>query len=318
MLDTVMRVCRALSIPSAGAATVATLFEPLSSPTLTFDSRTLVGPSGLSTDLVRVTLAGTQGRIAGGTAPTLGVIGRLGGVGARPGRLGLVSDADGAITALAAGLEAAMMAHEGDVLPGDLIVSTHVCPRANIVDHDPVPFMESPVGMAEKNAWDVRPEMDAILSIDTTKGNRILNHKGMAITPVAKEGYVLKVSPDLLDVYEAVTGSLPQVLAITNQDLLPYGIGIDHLNSLMQPATATSAPVVGVAITTETAVAGSQSFASHEVDIDLAARFALETAFRFGQGQLRFFDADEYARIVQGYGSLAHLTQAPRVSVAGA
>ena len=307
MLDTVMTVYRALAGPDAGVATLRPLFAPFKTDGVTFDHRTQAGAGGTTTDFVRITVAGAGGRSRGGEAPTLGVIGRLGGVGARPDRLGLVSDADGAVAAMAAALEAATMAAQGDRLPGDLIVSTHVCPRARIVDHKPVPFMESPVSMADKNAWDVRPEMEAILSIDTTKGNRILNRRGIAITPTAKEGYILKASADLLDVYEAVTGELPRVLAITTQDILPYGHGIDHLNSLMQPATATGAPVVGIAVTTGTAVAGSQSHASHEVDIDLASRFALETAFRYGQGRLRFYDPGEYARIIDAYGSLSHL-----------
>lgn len=306
MLDTVLEMLRLLSRPSAGATALEPLFAHLC-PHVRFETRPMVGAGGLQTDFVRIGIAGTAGRIAGGTAPTLGIIGRLGGVGARPARLGLVSDGDGAVAALSVALEAARLAENGDRFAGDLVVSTHICPTARIVDHKPVPFMESPVTMTEKNAWDVRPEMEAILSIDTTKGNRILNARGIAVTPTVKEGYILKVSPDLLDVYEAVTGTLPRVLPITTQDILPYGTGIDHLNSLMQPATATTAPVVGVAITTETAVAGSQSFASHEIDIDLAVRLSLETAFRFGQGKLAFYDPDEFARIVRMYGSLAHL-----------
>src|SRR5690554_4160962 len=47
------------------------------------------------TDFIRVTIPGSEGRSNGGSAPTLGVIGRLGGIGARPSRIGLVSDADG-------------------------------------------------------------------------------------------------------------------------------------------------------------------------------------------------------------------------------
>lgn len=310
MLDTVLEMSRLLSRPTAGATPLESLFAGLS-PAVRFESRPMIGIGGLRTDFVRITIAGATGRLSGGPSPTLGVIGRLGGVGARPARLGLVSDADGATAALSVALEVARMARDGDRFAGDVVVSTHVCPEARIVDHDPVPFMESPITMADKNGWDVRPEMDAILSIDTTKGNRILNHRGIAITPTVKEGYILKVSPDLLDVYEAVSGTLPQVLAITTQDILPYGTGIDHLNSLMQPATATSAPVVGIAITAQTAVAGSQSFASHETDIDIAVRFSLETAFRFGQGKLAFYDPEAYAHIIRMYGSLAHLMRIP-------
>lgn len=57
---------------------------------------------GTFTDFIRCEIAGTRGKISGGSAPTLGIIGRLGGVGARPARKGFVSDGDGALAALAA------------------------------------------------------------------------------------------------------------------------------------------------------------------------------------------------------------------------
>ena len=96
------------------------------------------------TDFIRVTIPGSEGRSNGGSAPTLGVIGRLGGIGARPSRIGLVSDADGAIVALATALKALHMQAQGDQLPGDLIVGTHICPQAPTIPHEPVPFMGSP------------------------------------------------------------------------------------------------------------------------------------------------------------------------------
>src|SRR5438046_5678248 len=40
----------------------------------------VVGKDG-STDFLRITVPGTEGRLAGGQAPTLGIIGRLGGIG---------------------------------------------------------------------------------------------------------------------------------------------------------------------------------------------------------------------------------------------
>ena len=52
------------------------------------------------TDLIKITIPGTNGRRQGGDAPTLGLIGRLGGLGARPERIGFVSDGDGALTVL--------------------------------------------------------------------------------------------------------------------------------------------------------------------------------------------------------------------------
>jgi hypothetical protein len=69
--------------------------------------------------------------------------------------------------------------------------------------------------------------------------------------------------------------------------------------------------VVGVAITAETAVRGCQPNASHEVDIDLAACFALQSACRFGAGDVRLHDAEACARILAAYGSLAHLAAQP-------
>jgi hypothetical protein len=157
------------------------------------------------------------------------------------------------------------------------------------------------------NKYEVDPRMDAILSIDTTRGNRIINIKGIAITPTVKEGWILKVSDDLLDIMQIVTGKLPAVVPITMQDITPYGNDIYHLNSIVQPATATDAPVVGVAITSEVAVPGSASGASHEIDIDQAARFCIEVAKGFGKGKVKFYDEEEFKRLVELYGSMKHL-----------
>jgi len=197
------------------------------------------------TDFVRAIAPGTQGKRAGGQALTLGIIGRLGGIGARPSAIGLVSDADGAITAIASALKLGDMARAGDRLPGDVIVATHICPSAPVIPHEPVPFMGAPVDMATMNRHEVHPEMDAILSVDTTRGNWIVNQRGFATTPTVKEGYILKVSPDLLRIMSHVSGRLPVVLPLATQDITPYGNGLDHVNSIMQPATATNAPVVG-------------------------------------------------------------------------
>jgi len=104
-------------------------------------------------------------------------------------------------------------------------------------------------------------------------------------------------------VLQIVTGRLPVVLPITTQDITPYGNDLYHINSIMQPCTATSAPVVGLAITAETP-SGCATGASHEIDIELAVRFAIEVAKRFGQGACAFHDDEEFARIVKRYGPL--------------
>lgn len=268
--------------------------------------QTVKSPRG-RTDAVRAIAPGRRGKVRGGRARTLGVIGRLGGIGARPKMIGLVSDADGAVAAVATALKLADMQNAGDRLAGDVIVATHICPDAPTRPHKPVPFMGSPVETSALNAVEVDREMEAILSIDTTKGNRICNRRGIAISPTAKAGWVLRVSDDLLDILQAVTGRLPLVLPITTQDITPYGNGLYHLNSIMQPTTATTAPVVGVAITAETAVPGCATGASHAVDIELAVRFCIEVAKRFGTGACAFCDEAEFARIVARYGPLTRL-----------
>lgn len=272
---------------------------------------TVAGERG-RTDFVRLRLAGRQGRSRGGSAPTLGIIGQLGGIGARPERIGLVSDADGAICALASALKLTQMQHQGDILPGDVIVTTHICPDAPTQPHDPVPFMGSPVDMAAALEHSVLPEMDAILSVDTTRGNRIINHRGFAISPTVRQGYILRVAEDLLSIQQNVTGRLPVVLPITTQDITPYGNGLYHLNSIMQPATATAAPVVGVAITAEVPVPGSATGASATVDLEATGRFCVEVAKAYGSGACRFFDPAEWQQLQGLYGSMAHLQRGRR------
>ncbi len=268
----------------------------------------ITGAKG-KTDFVKVVIPGYEGKRGGGTAPTLGIVGRLGGIGARPTRIGLVSDADGAIAAIAAAVKLAHMQTQGDALPGDIIVTTHICPDAPTRPHEPVDFMDSPVETEDMNAQEVLPEMDAVLSIDTTKGNRIINHKGFALSPTVKQGYILRVAEDLLRIMEMTSGLLPATFPITTQDITPYGNGVFHLNSILQPSIATDAPVVGVAICAQSAVPGCGTGASHETDIAAVAKFAVEVAKEFTRGTCCFYDTAEYSRLLELYGSLAHLQQ---------
>ena len=268
--------------------------------------KTIKGNRG-QTDFIKITIPGTEGKLNGGESPTIGVIGRLGGIGARPEMVGIVSDADGAVTALSVALKLADMRSNGDRLKGDVVVGTHICPNAPVVPHKPVPFMGSPVGSGVMNREEVDGSMDAVLSIDTTKGNRIVKWRGFAVTPTVKEGWVLKVSDDLLDIMEITTGRIPRVCPITTQDITPYGTGIDHINSIMQPATVTDAPVVGVAITAEVPVPGCATGASHVSDIEEAASFVLEVAKAYGKGLCNFYDESQWKNIVKRYGPLKML-----------
>ncbi|MFP3950935.1 MAG: DUF1177 domain-containing protein [Candidatus Bathyarchaeia archaeon] len=260
-----------------------------------------------STDFIKITVPGAEGKTSGGDASTLGIIGRLGGIGARPDRIGLVSDGDGAVTAISVAAKLGCMLENGDQLFGDVILATHICPNAPTRPHKPVPFMGSPVDIGVMNSEEIDPEMDAVLSIDTTRGNRIIKWRGFAITPTAKEGWVLKVSDDLVTIMENVTGRIARICPITTQDITPYGNGLDHINSIMQPCTATDAPVVGVAITSETPVPGCATGASREVDIEEAARFTIEVAKAYGKDLISFYDVEEWKTIMQRYGAIKML-----------
>ncbi len=301
LLKQVMELFDVLDRPDASGEKIAELFR--GKGTKLVEVNTLSQGSG-ATDAVKIVVPGKNGKLGGGTAPTMGIIGRLGGLGARPEVTGFVSDGDGALAALAAALKLTEMQAYGDRLEGDVIICTHVDPDAPTSEHYPVPFMGSCIDMQLMNQYEVDGRMEAILSIDTTKGNKIFNHRGFSITPTVKEGYVLKVSEDLADIMAATTGELAKVFPVSIQDITPYGNDVYHVNSILQPATSTSAPVVGVAITTQSSVAGCATGASHPVDVEEAARFAVETAKMYTSGKCRFYDEKEYGRLLSLYGDL--------------
>lgn len=267
---------------------------------------TVPGAKG-STDFIKTVIPGTHGKSSGGEAPTLGVIGRLGGIGARPAITGFVSDGDGALAALTAAFKLWDMHGKGDTLKGDVIVTTHICPDAPTQPHDPVPFMGSPVDMREMNAHEISFAMDAILSIDTTRGNQVINHNGFALSPTVREGWILRVSEDLLRIMAVTSGSPPVTFPLSMPDITPYGNGLYHLNSIMQPCTATDAPVVGVAITSESVVPGCATGAANPYAAEGAARFAVEVAKAFTSGGCAFYDPEEARVLRKLYGSMKHL-----------
>jgi hypothetical protein len=239
----------------------------------------------------------------------LGVIGRNGAIGARPVRIGMVSDADGPIGAIATALKLAHMKRAGDDLPGDVIVTTHIATNVSMSFNDGVAFMGMPVSSETMNTYEVSDAMDAILSIDASKGNSIIKQRGFALTPTAMQGYILRMSPDLVKVMESTTGRAAVTLPISQQDITPYDNGLYHFNSIMQPHIATEAPVVGVAVTAQSVVGGSDSSANHEVDIAEVVRFCVEVAKRFTVASTdqpcEFYNAAEWSKIRGMYPELS-------------
>jgi hypothetical protein len=267
---------------------------------------TLSGQEG-KTDVVRVTVPGSDGKTGGGDAPTLGIVGQLGGIGARPEVQGLVSDADGAIVAIAAAAKLGQSSKRGERTHGDIIVTTHIAPDAPILPHDPVPFMISPVPIVDVLRQCVDRRMDALISVDATKGNRVIKKAGFAISPTVKKGWILRVSDDFVRIYERVTGEVAAVVPVTMQDITPYGNNIYHINSIMQPWLFTDAPVLGLATIASVTVPGSGSGANYAMALESATRYCIEVARDYTAGNCKFFDEKEYDVLVSRYGDMAPL-----------
>lgn len=164
--------------------------------------------------------------------------------------------------------------------------------------------MGSPVDMTTMNDLEVDDSMDAILSIDATKGNRIINKRGFAISPTVKEGYILRPSEDLLRIMGLVTGESPVTFPLATQDITPYGNDLHHINSILQPSTATDSPVVGVATTSGAVVPGTGTGANYPLELEATTRYCLEVAKEFTMGSCNFYLGKEFNRLVKLYGSM--------------
>ncbi|ASD87769.1 DUF1177 domain-containing protein [Salmonella enterica] len=260
-------------------------------------------------DFIKVVIKGRNGKSAHGEtpAPTMGIIGRLGAQQAQPARTGKVSDSDGSIVALATAMKLLDMSAKGAKPEGDVIITTHIATHVSITPHEPVDFMGMPVSSDTMNDYEVDDEMDAILSVDTSKGNSIIKHRGIAISATAKEGYILRVAPDLVKLLEYATGKPAKTFPITTQDITRYNNGLYHFNSIMQPHVATTAPVAGLAITAGAIVPGCETGASYESELTDATVFAVELAKQFTRKKAAFYDADEYQLLLARYGSMTVL-----------
>ena len=297
MLRECLEIWELLNDPAAGGREVATLF-----PEGTYLTRTPIASSGDTFDFLRFEFPGRDGRYAGGDAPTLGLLGQLGGLRV-PGIPGLASEADGAIVALAVALRMARQRDAGEMFAGDVIVTTHVCQQAVLEPRDPYPFVMPPVPFRRLLDHHIDSVMDAILTTETARGNRFVCHKGFAVTQPVLRGIVLPGSPDLLRIMEHVTGAPPVLYPLSMQDLTPWDNGVYHSTLLVAPATVCDVPVVGVGLTSAAAPTGFATNVADTVDLEAAARFCLAVADQFGAGTCRFHDPEEFERLSQLYGT---------------
>jgi hypothetical protein len=114
MLKQVLEIVELLDRTEVAAADVAQLFTGPGIPEV--EVQPVRAEKG-STLFIKVRIPGTHGATVGESAPTLGIIGYLGGLRTRPDSIGLVSDADGCAAALAAALKLVQMHNLGVMDP---------------------------------------------------------------------------------------------------------------------------------------------------------------------------------------------------------
>lgn len=261
-----------------------------------------------STDVLRWTLPGRAGRSSGGAAPTLAIIGRLGGTGVRPHREGTVSDCDGAVIAVATALKLVRAIEYGEPTWGDVIVVTQMCPSAPIRNYPVSGQMDSPVPVdVLLSQFESPSEADALISVDTTRSHYLLNHTGLAITPTLINGVLMRVSDDLMNLLAQVTSDPPVALPITMQDITPISSGLFRINSIMQPGNYFQGPMVGLASVSRHPIRGATPGASRPENLEAGARFCVEAARRFGRELISFVDEEQYARFTSLYGDFGFL-----------
>jgi hypothetical protein len=254
------------------------------------------------TEFIKLLFPGTHGRVSGGDAKTLGIIGSNGGIRLPTERPGLVSDADGCLVGLACAQRLARMAARGQRLMGDVMVSTHICQRAHPEPHDPYPFVMSPLPSSEKHPRLVDECMEAILTPETCKGNKLVSPvAGFAVTQPVKEGYILRPHESVLHLYEMTTGKSPVVFPLTMQDITPYESGVHHVCGMALPSVFSRAPVIGVPLAMEVPIMPAATGTQQPMVLETAGRFCLEVAGAFGRGDCHFYYDSDYQGFMDAY-----------------
>ena len=257
-----------------------------------------------TTDFIKILFPGTSGKASGGKAPTTGIIGSNGGLRLPGPYPGLASDADGCIVGLATALRLARLRNRGQQPAGDILVSTHICQQARPVPHDPYPFVMSPLPSSEKHPRLVDARMDAILTPETCKSNKMLSHLGFAVTPPVREGFILRPHASILHIMEMVTGKAPVVFPITMQDVTPYELGVHHICGMVLPSIFSTAPVIGVPLVTASQTHPAATGTQQPMVLESTARFCLEVAIALGNGDCEFYYASDFEGMVESFGAM--------------
>ncbi len=256
------------------------------------------------TDFIKILFPGKNGKSSGGSAPTIGIIGSNGGLRLPWEYPGLSSDADGCVVGLACALGLARKHHRNQQLQGDVLVSTHICQSAHPAPHDPFPFVVSPLPSSEKHPRLVDERMDAILTPETCKSNKMAAHLGFAVTPPVREGFILRPHETILHAVEMVTGKPPVVFPITMQDVTPYELGVHHICGMVLPSIFSTAPVIGVPLVTALQTHPSATNTQQPMVLESATRFCLEVATGLGNGDYHFHYQSDFEGMLKSFGAL--------------
>ncbi|MEM0173903.1 MAG: DUF1177 domain-containing protein [Sulfolobaceae archaeon] len=210
------------------------------------------------------------------------ILGRLGAIQMRSKYKGLVSDADGAIVALTVLFELIDLKRKGIEFDADVSIVTNIALDAKLIPHKPFDFMVPPIGLDEALQIEVDPKAELILSIDSTKGNILAKYNDFALTHVVKEGYILKLSDEVIEIYNRVTGHEVYLVALTTGDLTPIEFPIYHISTIISPWLYTTSPVIGIATTSRQVIPGYVTGVQDIMMLNNASRFCIE--------MIKFFD----------------------------
>ncbi|AWR93790.1 DUF1177 family protein [Acidianus brierleyi] len=200
------------------------------------------------------------------------ILGRLGAIRVSN-HYGIVSDADGAIISLTSMIEWAKNYSE---IEGEAIFSTNISLDAKLIPHKPFNFMVPLVGLDDALRLEVDKEAQFLISVDSTKGNRIAKYNDFAISHIIKDGYILKIPDEIIDIYEKVTEHEPYFVALTSGDLTPMEINAYHISTFLSPWLYTESPILGLATVSKYPIPGYETGVQNVTMLERASRFSIE------------------------------------------
>lgn len=247
---------------------------------------------------LKVTITGTDGAISGGGSPTLGFVGQVGDQASSQSKNERIPDYIGTSIVLLTATKILQMNKSGNALRGDVILSAQI--SSNTATSENTTLQKEVPTHTEVSQF-----MDAVISIGSYKREKVGYHKGIAISPTVKEGYILKLSDDLWALAKKNTDVLPISLPLSQQDIIPRETGLPQAHTILQPSRATSAPVVGIGIQNEKA-SGQGLETCFSERIESTGRFLATVATAFTNGECSFFDEQEFTLLRTSYGDMSH------------